>query len=288
MRPFYLVSVLVWIGILNEQKDRKREHPVSGRRPRGKTYRNFLVRFLGVQLTRSWPPFLNRMELGAVPRTLRVGVFGSSSNRTPDKYKDACRELGRLLAERKHVCVNGGGKYGCMGAVNEGVIKHEGESVGVIHKMWIVDIDEKQEGMTDMLVADGPNLVERKRLLFENSDCFIIMPGGPGTFDEMWETISDFQLGFSRKPVVLVNVDGYYDGTILQLQRAEADGILHKKASEILRVCDNVLDAIKHCERESLSPILETTSVVKKRNQSGEVSETAEGVAGGTTSASRM
>ena len=97
--------------------------------------------------------------------SINIGVFGSSSSKTPALFKEACQELGALIADRGHVCVNGGGKFGCMGAVNKGVIGKNGKSIGVIHKMWIVDVDEKQEGMSSMLVADGPNLVERKRLL---------------------------------------------------------------------------------------------------------------------------
>ena len=205
--------------------------------------------------------------------SINIGVFGSSSSKTPDLFKEACQELGEIIAHRGHVCVNGGGKFGCMGAVNKGVIGKNGKSVGVIHKMWIVDVDEKQEGMSSMLVADGPNLVERKRLLFENSECYIIMPGGPGTYDEMWEVISDFQLGFSKKPVCIVNVGGYYDGTLQQLRRAEQDSILHKPADSIVKFCSTVAEAVEYCEakvgeRRASGGTNDPASVIRQRSAS--------------------
>ena len=207
--------------------------------------------------------------------SLNIGVFGSSSNKTPELFKEACRELGELLVDRGHVCVNGGGTFGCMGAVNEGVVGKNGKSIGVIHKIWVVDIDEKQEGMTAMVIADGPNLVERKRLLFEHSDCYIIMPGGPGTFDEMWEVISDFQIGFSKKPVCIVNVGGYYDGTLQQLKRAERDSILHKPANSIVKFCNTPLEAIEFCEKAAAAAAASSSngkdddqpSVLRKRSE---------------------
>ena len=96
--------------------------------------------------------------------SLSVCVFGSSSAKTPKSFLKAAYDLGTLLAKKKYQCVNGGGKYGVMGALNRGLIDSKGVSVGVIHSKWVLDVDEMQEGMSNMIVADGNNLVERKRL----------------------------------------------------------------------------------------------------------------------------
>ena len=181
---------------------------------------------------------------------LSVCVFGSSSNRTPDNFLKAGYELGKLLARKKYNCINGGGRFGVMGAINRGVIESKGISIGVIHSKWIVDVDEMQSGMTKMIVADGDNLVERKRLLFEHSDCFISLPGGPGTFDELFEFICEKQLGFHDKPVVIVNIDGYYDGIVNQLEAAKQNQLLHSNVENMVYVCSNIEDALLHCEVE--------------------------------------
>ena len=181
---------------------------------------------------------------------LSVCVFGSSSNRTPDNFLKAGYELGKLLARKKYNCINGGGRFGVMGAINRGVIESKGMSIGVIHSKWIVDVDEMQSGMTKMIVADGDNLVERKRLLFEHSDCFISLPGGPGTFDELFEFICEKQLGFHDKPVVIVNIDGYYDGIVNQLEAAKQNQLLHSNVENMVYVCSNIEDALLHCEVE--------------------------------------
>ena len=148
------------------------------------------------------------------PKSLRVCCFGSSSSQTPEAYLKPSGEVGYLLATRGHVCVNGAGSYGCMWAINEGAVQGNGHIVGVIHEMWLkVGEDVKQQwglqrplkdngahdafaGATgsekkkdgpirELLVAGGKDLQERKALLIEKADALVVMPGGPGTFDEV-------------------------------------------------------------------------------------------------------
>ena len=173
---------------------------------------------------------------------LRVCVFGSSSARTRPDYLAEARGLGALLAARGHVCLNGAGRFGGMGALNEGCLAGGGRVEGVIHRMWLPSggKDELQHGLTELKVASGPTLAERKKLLCEDADCFIILPGGPGTYDEMWEVISERQLSLPKgkvpRPVVLVNIDGYWDASMAQLQRCHDDGMLYKRPDEVVRV----------------------------------------------------
>ena len=139
--------------------------------------------------------------------SLRVCVFGSSSPKTPKKYRDEAYILGQLLAERGHVCVNGGGGQGVMGATNDGCRAGGGQIVGIIHEKFCVDNDEDRK-ISNMIRAGGDNLDERKQLLMDHSDCFLVLPGGTGTFDELWDVVSHRSLGMKGlkgKPVVLVN-----------------------------------------------------------------------------------
>jgi predicted Rossmann-fold nucleotide-binding protein len=142
------------------------------------------------------------------PQSLRITCYGSSSAKTPANYLQAARSLGYTLAKRGHVCVNGAGPFGCMAAMNDGAVLGNGHIIGVIHEMFLVDSgyleDGKQVNIDDVgthkvfestnketglireiLVAGGDDLQERKKLLVENADALVVLPGGPGTWDGM-------------------------------------------------------------------------------------------------------
>jgi predicted Rossmann-fold nucleotide-binding protein len=138
------------------------------------------------------------------PKSLRVVCYGSSSSKTPEKYLMEARALGFILALRGHVCVNGAGSFGCMAAMNAGAASGNGHIVGVIHEMWVVDGSDWSANVVDagahdvftnpadrdgpireLLVAGGDDLQERKKLLVKDADALIVLPGGPGTWDEV-------------------------------------------------------------------------------------------------------
>jgi len=135
-------------------------------------------------------------------KSLRVVCYGSSSSKTPEKYLTEARALGYILARRGHVCVNGAGSFGCMAAINAGAASGSGHIVGVIHEMWVVDGSdwdvtdggahnvfqnpaERDGPIRELIVAGGDDLQERKKLLVKDADCLIVLPGGPGTWDEV-------------------------------------------------------------------------------------------------------
>ena len=181
---------------------------------------------------------------------MRICVYASSSTRTSDRFMAAGRALGAAIAAGGHVLVNGGGRAGGMGALNEGCRAAGGRIVCVIHERFVVD-GEEFAGAEKMVVAGGDDLGERKRLLVEHCDALIVMPGGVGTLDELWDAASLQQLGFkTSRPVVLVNLDGYYDATLAQLQRAHDEGLTSKPPAEILHAVPDVGAALAWCEAQ--------------------------------------
>jgi uncharacterized protein (TIGR00730 family) len=177
---------------------------------------------------------------------LRVCVFGSSSSKTPQYILDESFKLGQMIAQRDLVCVHGGGKFGVMGALNRGAESCSGRIIGVIHESFLVDTQENH----GMVVTRGNDLNERKQVLFDTADCFVVMPGGFGTLDELFDFLCAKGLqmkGVAGKPIVLVNLKKYYDGTVAQLRRAEADSLLYAPVSSSLHVTDTAEEALAWC-----------------------------------------
>lgn len=192
---------------------------------------------------------------------VRVCVFGSSSAKTPAKYLDVAYELGELIADKGHICVNGGGNAGVMGAANRGARARGGQILGVIHERFCVDKSE-DELIDNMIRVGGNDLNARKQGLLDNSDCILVMPGGVGTFDELWDCVGAKSLGMkgmTHKPVCVVNVDGFFDGSIMQLQRAQAEGLLY----------NTDLDAYFHTESSVSGALAWVTAVLDVASKGG-------------------
>ncbi|CAM9694273.1 unnamed protein product [Phaeothamnion confervicola] len=139
-----------------------------------------------------------------------------------------------------------------MGALNDGLAEGNGRVRGVIHKIWVVDRHE-HEFIKDMVVVEGEGLQARKKALVEEAEAVIALPGGPGTFDELWEVACEKSLGFVDRllPIVVLNVGGYYDGSIQQLERAHQDGILYLPPRDLLHFADTPEAALAFCVSEA-------------------------------------
>lgn len=199
--------------------------------------------------------------------SLRICCYGSSSSRTQERYKTDAYILGQTLSRRGHTCVNGAGAFGCMGALNKGVEDANGPGgvFGVIHEMFIKKDESSKTGKdswlegcapvflnsdnAEIFVAGGNDLQQRKKKLVENADALIVMPGGPGTFDELWEMACSKQIGIIDIPIVCVNIDGYYDHFYSILQRAQEDEFLYKQPEDILHFEPNSSKAVEWIEK---------------------------------------
>jgi uncharacterized protein (TIGR00730 family) len=175
-----------------------------------------------------------------------VCVFcGSSDNVSPD-YLTAARQMGRVLAKRRLRLVFGGGKTGLMGAVADGVLESGGEVVGVI----IPSMNTTALAHTALTRMDiTPDMHARKARMHELSDGYVALPGGFGTFDELFEAITWGQIGAHQKPIGLLNVRNYYEPLLAAIDHAVGEGfIFHEHRASLC--CDSdpdqLLDAIEN------------------------------------------
>jgi uncharacterized protein (TIGR00730 family) len=147
----------------------------------------------------------------------RVCVFSGSSFGAREVYADAARALGAALVVRGIGLVYGGGSVGLMGVVADAVLAAGGEVIGVIPRA-LATKEIAHQGLADLRIV--PSMRERKALMAELADGFVALPGGFGTFDELFEAITWAQLGLHEKPIAVLDVAGYFAPFLMLLDRA--------------------------------------------------------------------
>ena len=159
-----------------------------------------------------------------------ITVFCGSADDCPAAYLDAAEELGRLIAKQGRTLVYGSGMVGLMGRVAKGAIEEGGFVVGINVECY--RDYPPYPGTGELLMAK--TISERKNLLMERGDAYIALPGGVGTLDELMEVWAVAQAGLMDKPMALLNVNHYYDGLLMQLERAYQDKLLKEKDYKML------------------------------------------------------
>lgn len=176
---------------------------------------------------------------------MRVCVFGASHSAIPAVYIDFARELGMRLADAGHGIVFGAGRTGLMGAVARGAHARGGEIIGVIPKKLNVE-GIYFEHCTERI--ETPTMHQRKATMEELSDCFIALSGGFGTIEELMEVITLKQLGYHNKPIVIVNINGFYDYLLMQLKRCVDEGFTNQMFLQLFSVADSIDGVIRGLE----------------------------------------
>lgn len=179
--------------------------------------------------------------MGEQVATKSVAVFCASAVGTRPEYASAADELGRILAQRGIELIYGGGKTGLMGAVADGALAAGGRVIGVIPHV-LVDLEVAHDGVTELHVTS--TMHTRKALMAEKADAFIILPGGYGTLEEMYEVLAWQTLKIHSKPVVLLNVAGFYDAMLTFLDVCDREGMLRGNR-RILHVAEDPNDALR-------------------------------------------
>lgn len=167
------------------------------------------------------------------PTIQNVAVFCASADGVSPLYRAAAEELGEALARRKIGLIYGGAKVGLMQAVADATLAAGGRVVGVIPEV-LVDLEVAHQGLTELHVTS--TMHTRKALIGERSDAFVALPGGYGTFEELFEVLAWQTLKLHAKPIVLLNTNGFYDPMLRFLDHCLAEGMMSEKKREILLV----------------------------------------------------
>ena len=177
----------------------------------------------------------------ALLRPTSIAVFCASAEGSDPLYRAAAEELGARLAQHKIGLVYGGAKVGLMTAVADAALAHGGHVVGVIPEV-LVDLEVAHQGLTELHVTS--TMHTRKELIGQRADAFIAMPGGFGTFEELFEVLAWQTLKLHAKPILLLNTLGFYDGMLRFLDQCVAAGMLKQKNRDIILVAATVDEAL--------------------------------------------
>jgi len=174
-----------------------------------------------------------------------IAIFCASSDGNQPLYLDVAREMGRALAARHYGTVYGGAQVGMMGALANAALAAGGNVIGVIpHVLEKVEITHR--GLTELHIT--PNMHERKALIASRSDAFIALPGGIGTFEEIFEVMTWAQLHIHTKPCLFLNAGGYYDKLLDFMAYVADEGMFRGKNRNLMLVANTVEDALAQIE----------------------------------------
>ncbi len=176
---------------------------------------------------------------------MRICVYGAASNNICESYKTAVEELGRKLADRGHSLVYGAGANGLMGAVARGVYEKKGEIIGVVPSFFNVD-GVLFPNCTELIKTK--TMRERKQIMEDNADAFIMVPGGIGTYDEFFEILTLKQLKQHKKPVAIFNVNNYYNEMDKMMQKAVSEGFVSKPTIYLYEIIDDIDEIFDYIE----------------------------------------
>lgn len=177
--------------------------------------------------------------------SLSICVFCGSRMGNDQANEAAARELGEALAMRGWQLVYGGGNVGLMGVMARATMAAGGAVIGIIPQA-LLDIEVGMRDATELIVTR--TMRERKALMDERADAFIALPGGFGTFEELLESLTLRQLGFHNKPIILVNLEGYYEPLLKLFEHAIAHGYVRDDQMRLFAVASSVAEALAMLE----------------------------------------
>ncbi len=166
-----------------------------------------------------------------------VCVFCGASNNAPKEHLEVGTQFGTALAKKGVRLVYGGGDCGVMGTVANSVLRNNGRVTGVFPRS-LKNIESEHASLTEIIMVESMH--ERKRIMFERSDAIVVLPGGFGTMDEMFEIITWKQLEFHNKPVVIFNHMGYWDPLVALMENIISKGFAKQETRDLYKVVDSV------------------------------------------------
>ena len=178
---------------------------------------------------------------------MRICIFGAASPLIDEEYIKATEALGETLAKRGHNLVFGGGNNWLMGAAARGFKKAGAHIIGVIPKFFEQETVEEICGFCDELITPD-TMRERKQIMEDHADAFIVVPGGIGTYEEFFEILTSKQLCRHRKPIALYNILGYYNELYATMQSAMDKEFIKENCKLLYLISENVDEIIKYIE----------------------------------------
>jgi uncharacterized protein (TIGR00730 family) len=172
-----------------------------------------------------------------------LAVFCGSKNGTDGVYAAHAQQLGKLMAENNVGMIYGGGSSGIMGIVADAVMQNGGRVVGIIPHI-LVEWEQQHHGITELIIAD--DMHERKKKMYELCDAAVILPGGFGTLDELFEMLTWNQLSIHDKKIFILNSTGFFDHLLAHIFRLEQQGFLYETAKERITVLSDPSELLQY------------------------------------------
>lgn len=191
---------------------------------------------------------------------MNICVYGASSTALDKSYIEVVEKLGKMLVERGHKLVYGAGARGLMGAVARGAHSAGGEIVGVSPKFFDVD-GVLFEECTELIYTD--TMRQRKQIMEDRAECFIMLPGGIGTFEEFFEILTLKQLGQHKKPIAVFNINSYYNTMNNMIEQAIEQNFMKEKCRKLFKLFDNMEEMFEYLEnyKDDYSDILDMKNI---------------------------
>ncbi|TBW26747.1 TIGR00730 family Rossman fold protein [Gramella sp. KN1008] len=181
-----------------------------------------------------------------------LAVFCASSDGNDTEIYKTAYDIGKIIAHNNIRLVYGGSKLGLMGQVAKGVMDHDGKVTGVIPD-FLKTKEVVHDGLDRLITTN--DMHERKLTMNELSDGFVALPGGFGTFEELFEIVTWAQLGLHRKPIGLLNIGGFYDDLVSMLHKMTSKGLLKQDNLDILLVYDDFEQLLEEMRRFEPKPV---------------------------------
>lgn len=167
---------------------------------------------------------------------MNIGVFCGSASGADKIYTEKAMGLGKIMAQKGHTMIYGAGNVGLMGAIADSMLQYQGKVIGVIPKK-LVEVEVAHKGISETHIVS--NMSERKVLIASLSEAFVVMPGGFGTLDEFFEMLTLNQLGMSRKPIAIFNVNNYFNKLIELIDHFVSEKFIRYEHRDLFFTCED-------------------------------------------------
>ncbi len=165
-----------------------------------------------------------------------LAVFCGSKSGNNNLFETHAKQLGHLMAAKNVTLIYGGGNKGIMGAVANAVLEKDGRVIGIIPQL-LTDLEHSHNGITELIVVE--NMHVRKKMLYEKCDAAIILPGGFGTLDELFEMLTWNQLNIHNKQIFILNTAGFYNHLLAHAKQMQEESFLYDAIEQRITVIDS-------------------------------------------------